>query len=434
MPKSKDTLDRISIPKPCTADWDEMIGNEQVRFCSHCSLSVHNLSAMTRREALRLVTKSKGKLCARYIRRPDGEIQTSHPVLHQLQRARRRATHLAAGAFTAALSLSSSAVAAGAVVSTPAASNTVNHTATAFLRDSAPRRTSGASGASLAGIVKDQNDAMIAGANVTIINERDSISNTTSSNDEGFYIFQSLPEGSYTLKVESPGFNTKEISHIHLRANEERSLATTLDVGFISGDIVIREPSDPLVAAVYNGEVADVRRLLATGADVNALDTDYDSTALAVAVSKGYSRLVKILLNAGADVNAKNSSGQTALMSLSSETTARIIWELIDAGAKIDLQDNSKKTALIHAAEYADVKVVKALLDAGAPVDARDEDERTALMTAADAGNADNVSALLQAGATVNLRDEDGETALGLARDDDHDEVVKILESYGGVE
>ncbi len=432
MPKSKDILDRISIPKSCTADWDEMIGNDQVRFCSHCSLSVHNLSAMTRREALRLVTKSQGKLCARYIRRPDGEIQTSHPALHQLQRARRRATHLAAGAFTAALSLSSSALAAGATVSTPAAPIAVNHTATAFIRDSTPRRTSGAS---LTGILRDPQDAVVAGASVTIINERDGDSNTTSSNDEGFYSFQSLPEGSYTLKVETPGFRSKEISHITLRANEERSLATTLDSGDVqSGVVVMSGPGDPLVAAVYNGEVREVTRLLATGADVNVLDTEYDSTPLAVAVSKGHSRLVKILLNAGAEVNAKNSSGQTALMSLSSETTARIIWELIDAGAKVDLQDNSKKTALIHAAGYADVKVLKALLDAGAPVDARDEDERTALMTAADAGNAENVSALLKAGATVNLRDDNGKTALGLASDGDYDEVVKILESYGGGE
>jgi len=40
----KNFLKNLTIPSPCTADWDSMIGNDQVRFCGHCSLKVHNLS------------------------------------------------------------------------------------------------------------------------------------------------------------------------------------------------------------------------------------------------------------------------------------------------------------------------------------------------------------------------------------------------------
>ncbi len=54
------SLDRVTIPQPCSADWDEMIGNDQVRFCEHCSLHVTNLSSMTRQEAMRFVAKSRG--------------------------------------------------------------------------------------------------------------------------------------------------------------------------------------------------------------------------------------------------------------------------------------------------------------------------------------------------------------------------------------
>jgi len=53
----KNFLNNLTIPSPCTADWNSMVGNDQVRFCEHCSLDVHNISLLTRRQA-----ESKGAL------------------------------------------------------------------------------------------------------------------------------------------------------------------------------------------------------------------------------------------------------------------------------------------------------------------------------------------------------------------------------------
>jgi hypothetical protein len=47
----KKVIDAIEVKSPCSESWDEMQGNDQVRFCSHCAKSVNNLSEMTRREA-----------------------------------------------------------------------------------------------------------------------------------------------------------------------------------------------------------------------------------------------------------------------------------------------------------------------------------------------------------------------------------------------
>ena len=47
-----------------------MTGNEQVRFCEHCRLHVTNLSSMTRHEALRFVSNSRGRICIRYLQLP----------------------------------------------------------------------------------------------------------------------------------------------------------------------------------------------------------------------------------------------------------------------------------------------------------------------------------------------------------------------------
>src|SRR5262245_55297980 len=101
-------LDRITVPKPCDADWDSMIGNDQVRFCEHCNLHVTDLSSMTRHEAMRLVARSQGRLCVRFIQSPTGGVITTG-VPEKLYRIGRRVSRIAAGAFTATLSLSSAA-------------------------------------------------------------------------------------------------------------------------------------------------------------------------------------------------------------------------------------------------------------------------------------------------------------------------------------
>ena len=71
------SLEVIDIAKPCPADWDQMRGDEQVRFCRHCSLNVYNLSAMTREAAQRLVAEREGRLCVRMFRRLDGTVVTA---------------------------------------------------------------------------------------------------------------------------------------------------------------------------------------------------------------------------------------------------------------------------------------------------------------------------------------------------------------------
>jgi hypothetical protein len=74
------SLDVIDIARPCPADWNEMRGDEGVRFCRHCSLHVYNLSAMTRQQAETLVgsaTSEGRRLCVRFYRRADGTVTTT---------------------------------------------------------------------------------------------------------------------------------------------------------------------------------------------------------------------------------------------------------------------------------------------------------------------------------------------------------------------
>jgi hypothetical protein len=102
MSRFTNSLARVRVAAPCQADWDEMRGDERVRFCHLCSLNVYNLSAMTRREAERLVARSEGRLCVRFYRRADGTMLTqSCPV--GLRALKRRVSRITSAMFAAVI-------------------------------------------------------------------------------------------------------------------------------------------------------------------------------------------------------------------------------------------------------------------------------------------------------------------------------------------
>lgn len=72
-----DALDVISIPVPCPVAWDAMHGDNRTRFCDQCKQNVHDVSELTRAEAIRLVTAGEKTPCLRIYRRPDGHVMTA---------------------------------------------------------------------------------------------------------------------------------------------------------------------------------------------------------------------------------------------------------------------------------------------------------------------------------------------------------------------
>ncbi len=71
-------LRQIKIASPCTVPWDEMQGDQRVRYCGTCDKNVFNLSAMSETEAATLVAQGSDRaLCVRFYRRADGTLLTS---------------------------------------------------------------------------------------------------------------------------------------------------------------------------------------------------------------------------------------------------------------------------------------------------------------------------------------------------------------------
>jgi hypothetical protein len=90
-------LDDVTIAAPCKASWEQMVGDDHVRFCGQCDKNVYNLSSLPREEAEALLVAREGKMCVRLFKRDDGTVLTSDCPVGVKTRRRRRATLAAVG-------------------------------------------------------------------------------------------------------------------------------------------------------------------------------------------------------------------------------------------------------------------------------------------------------------------------------------------------
>ena len=87
-----------------------------------------------------------------------------------------------------------------------------------------------------------------------------------------------------------------------------------------------------LVEAVRRGDVQEVARLLAAGADPNVRDPDGDAP-LHIAAEQCRADLAELLLKHGADPNAKNNEGKTPADLANCLGRQRVFKRLLAAGA-----------------------------------------------------------------------------------------------------
>jgi uncharacterized protein len=433
MPQSR-SLDRLTISDPCKADWDSMAGNSQVRFCEHCNLHVTDLSGMSRSRAVRLVARSQGRLCVRYIPLPTGGVLTRAP--EKLYRIGRRVSRLAAGAFTATLTLSSAAAQTGLKT---AADESQPPAITNVVSPETPR-------ISLSGVVTDPNGGTVRGASITLTNKAGKVEFTFVTGDDGAYKFSLLEAGVYDLSVEAPTFAKGEVPGLDLTSNTDRTfdLAVNLPVfteqvtvlalapievvetRAIGGAVAVRLPEDPLINAAFRDDLETVKQLALTQ-DVNISDKATDQTALAYAVENGNREMARTLLAAGAEINARNRAGQTALMCLGQHADLDFVRELLAAGADVNARDQRGETALLNAATSSSLAVIQELIGYGASMSAKNDEGITLLMRAAENNDPQIATLLLKSGANVNAQDENKETALLIASRWGSISVVKML-------
>jgi hypothetical protein len=62
------------IASPCPMAWDAMTGDDRVRYCGQCKLSVYNLTKSSRAETEQFISAREGNVCVRIYQRGDGTV------------------------------------------------------------------------------------------------------------------------------------------------------------------------------------------------------------------------------------------------------------------------------------------------------------------------------------------------------------------------
>ena len=192
--------------------------------------------------------------------------------------------------------------------------------------------------------------------------------------------------------------------------------------------------STPLQWAVFEGNAAEVARLLDAGADAS-LANNYGASPMGLAAEVADTAILRLLLDAGADPDSPNPEGQTALMAVARTGNVEAARLLIDRGATVDAREGwGGQTALMWASARRHPEMMVFLIAHGADVDARsihrdyqrhvtaegrpknmDSGGFTPLLYAARENCRACVDVLLESGADIDLPDPDGVSPLHVA-------------------
>jgi uncharacterized protein len=192
-----------------------------------------------------------------------------------------------------------------------------------------------------------------------------------------------------------------------------------------------------LFAAAARGDAAEIERLVARGAKVDARD-GYGRTPLHVAAYGRHADAMRALVKTGANPDALEHDRYdiVTIAAVADDLPTLKVALALGASAK-NVTSRYDGTALIAAAHLGHDQVVAELIKAGAPLDHVNNLGWTALIESIVLGNGGRrhtatLEALVRAGANVNLADRNGQTPLALARGRGYREMIVILERAGG--
>jgi ankyrin repeat protein len=141
--------------------------------------------------------------------------------------------------------------------------------------------------------------------------------------------------------------------------------------GFATDASAPPDGSTPLEWAVFHGDIAEAKKLLAGGANVKAVNA-YGVSAMQLAADASNTDLIRLLLKAGADPNSANPEGETALHLVARAGNVEAAKLLLKAGAEVDARESfGGQTPLMWATARRHPEMVELLADKGADVNAR---------------------------------------------------------------
>jgi len=116
--------------------------------------------------------------------------------------------------------------------------------------------------ASISGTVKDASGASVAGATVTATNTETGLTQSQTTNGQGFYSFQALPLGHYDIQVQQKGFKGFRQTGVVLDVNAALVVDAALAVGEVKETIQVESEAVHVeTASSQMGEVIEGQRI-----------------------------------------------------------------------------------------------------------------------------------------------------------------------------
>jgi len=227
MNPEKFDLSKLRIASPCSVAWNNMTGDERMRFCDLCQLNVYNVAGMTEAEVRDLLSLAEGRLCMRLMKRADGTVITQDCPIG-LAAYRKRVARFAGATMAAILGLFS--------ISFGQNSRFYGRKEEPDVIDASKLKithiTNDCSG-EITGTIKDQAGAVIPGAKIEVSGS-DKEKEWAESNADGKYRVTHLRRGNYMLKISSPGFKTLTVENLKLSRVDCFAIDLVLKVGTIT--------------------------------------------------------------------------------------------------------------------------------------------------------------------------------------------------------
>jgi len=97
------------------------------------------------------------------------------------------------------------------------------------------------------GTVKDPNGNLVSGANVTLTNPEKNFTRTQTTNEDGAYVFNGIPPGTYKLEVAAQGFKTASASGLEALVDTPTVRDVQLEIGAVSETVDVTSAAEAAI-------------------------------------------------------------------------------------------------------------------------------------------------------------------------------------------
>ncbi|SFT87838.1 Ankyrin repeat [Lishizhenia tianjinensis] len=161
----------------------------------------------------------------------------------------------------------------------------------------------------------------------------------------------------------------------------------------------MKQFASDLIQYAHQGNLLQVKEIIALGADVNIAD-DSGELALHSAIRSGNDELSLYLLSVGAEPDRLDLTGNNAMHYAAMKNNSVIAERLLEKGANVNGVKEAMVPPLITASLYNCLAIVELLIAKGADIDIKDKKGKTALYYATAQKHQQAMHMLLSAGAT----------------------------------